>query len=101
MHGFVQPPDVARMMRDASSCFVLTSHIEPFGVVVQEAAPSGLPILCMDFSGAVAGLVQVGHNGWVVVSLRIESGVEPTRRVSILAAALPPVKFGVCCAPVH
>ena len=48
LHGFVQPPGIAELMREVS-CFVLTSHIEPYGVVVHEAAASALPILCSDF----------------------------------------------------
>jgi glycosyltransferase involved in cell wall biosynthesis len=67
MHGFVQPPQVAELMR-ASSALVLTSHIEPYGVVVHEAAAAGLPILCAEFAGAAPGLVQDGNNGWVVPS---------------------------------
>lgn len=65
LHGFVQPPEVAELMRRVS-CFVLTSHIEPYGVVVHEAAASGLPILCSDFTGAGAAFVQDGYNGWTV-----------------------------------
>ena len=87
MHGFVQPPAVAQMMRDSCSCFVLTSHIEPFGVVVQEAAASGLPILCTDFSGAAAGFVQDGYNGWVVASGRIELWAQAMARMSTLDPA--------------
>ncbi|HLY34910.1 MAG TPA: glycosyltransferase family 4 protein [Jatrophihabitantaceae bacterium] len=88
MHGFVQPPDVARMMREVS-CFVLTSHIEPYGVVVHEAAASGLPVLCSDFTGAAAGLMQDGRNGWVVSSGRIELWAQAMARMS----ALPPQRL--------
>jgi glycosyltransferase involved in cell wall biosynthesis len=65
MHGFLQPPQIAELMR-AVSCFALTSHIEPYGVVVHEAAAAGLPILCTEFSGAGPSYVQDGANGWLV-----------------------------------
>jgi glycosyltransferase involved in cell wall biosynthesis len=86
MHGFVQPPDVARMMREVS-CLVLTSHIEPYGVVVHEAAASGLPILCSDFTGAAAGLIQDGRNGWVVSAGRVELWAQAMARMSALEPA--------------
>jgi glycosyltransferase involved in cell wall biosynthesis len=85
MHGFRQPPDVAQMMR-ATSCYVLPSHIEPYGVVVHEAAASGLPILCSDFAGAAAGLVQDGRNGWVVSAGRVELWAQAMARMSALSA---------------
>lgn len=83
LHGFLQPPEVAELMRTAS-CFALTSHVEPYGVVVHEAAASGLPILCSEFAGAVAGMVQDGYNGWTVPSGDVELWAEHMARVSIL-----------------
>ena len=65
MLGFRQPAEVAELMRQVS-CFVLPSRIEPYGVVVHEAAASALPIITTDFAGAAPGFVQDGHNGWVV-----------------------------------
>lgn len=67
LHGFLQPPAVAELMREVS-CFVLPSHIEPYGVVVQEAAASALPLLCTEFTGAMPSFVSDGSNGWVVPS---------------------------------
>jgi glycosyltransferase involved in cell wall biosynthesis len=86
MHGFLQPPAVARLMREMS-CLVVTSHIEPYGVVVHEAASSGLPILCSDFAGAAAGLVQDGGNGWVVTAGNVELWAAAMARVSALEAS--------------
>jgi glycosyltransferase involved in cell wall biosynthesis len=91
MHGFVDPEAVAELMRSVS-CFVLTSHIEPYGVVVHEAAACGLPILCTEFSGAAPVFVSDGVNGWQVASGDIEawaramlrmSRVEPSRLASM------------------
>lgn len=65
MHGFVQPPQLAELMR-ASSCFVLPSRFEPFGVVTHEAAACGLPILISEIAGSAPGMVQDGTNGWML-----------------------------------
>ena len=81
MHGFVQPPQVADLMR-AASCLVLTSHIEPYGVVVHEAAAAGLPILCAEFAGAAPGMVQDGNNGWLVPSGDLNAWAAAMARMS-------------------
>jgi glycosyltransferase involved in cell wall biosynthesis len=88
MHGFIQPPRVAELMR-RSSCLVLTSHIEPYGVVVHEAAVAGLPILCTDFAGAAAGLMQDSYNGWIVAAGDVERWAQAMHRMS----ALPPSRL--------
>ncbi len=83
MHGFVQPPGIAELMREVS-CFVLTSRIEPYGVVVHEAAASALPILCSDFTGAAPGFIQDGYNGWMVPAGDVEGWAEAMIRMSDL-----------------
>lgn len=83
MHGFVQPPDVADLMRHVS-CQLITSHIEPYGVVVHEAAASGLPILVGDVTGAAPGFVQDGQNGWVVPAGDVSEWADAMERVSTL-----------------
>jgi glycosyltransferase involved in cell wall biosynthesis len=88
MHGFVQPAEVAALMRSVS-CFVLTSHIEPYGVVVHEAASAALPILCSEFSGAGPGLVQDGYNGWLVPAGEVEAWAAAMARMS----SLPPERL--------
>lgn len=65
--GFVQPDKLPAMMRQAQA-FVLPSIREPWGVVVQEAAASGLPILCATSCGASTHLVQDGYNGFLFES---------------------------------
>jgi glycosyltransferase involved in cell wall biosynthesis len=64
-HGFMQPAELAVLMRE-SSCLILPSHIEWYGVVVHEAAVAGLPLICSDGVGAVPHLLQDGFNGWTV-----------------------------------
>jgi glycosyltransferase involved in cell wall biosynthesis len=88
MHGFVQPPQVAELMHQVS-CFVLPSHIEPYGVVVHEAAVAGLPILCTDFAGATAGLMQDSYNGWIVAAGDVAQWADAMARMS----ALPPQRL--------
>ncbi|NRQ49338.1 glycosyltransferase family 4 protein [Aeromicrobium stalagmiti] len=63
LHGFVQPAELAELMH-RSSCLLMPSHIEWYGVVVHEGAVAGLPLICSDGVGAVPHLLQDGFNGW-------------------------------------
>jgi glycosyltransferase involved in cell wall biosynthesis len=85
VHGFVQPRDLAKMMAQ-SSCFVLPSREEYWGISVHEAAAAGLPILTTDQVGAHATFVQDGYNGWVVPSGDVGALVERMVTVSGLPA---------------
>ena len=62
MHGFMQPEELSDIMH-TSSCLILPSHIEWYGVVVHEGAAAGLPLICSDSASAalrpsVAGRLQ-------------------------------------------
>ena len=46
--------------------FALLSRHEPWGVAVNEAAASGLPLLLSDRVGAAADLLRDGENGFLV-----------------------------------
>ncbi len=48
-----------------ASCFVLPSIREPWGLVVNEALASGIPVLVSDRCGCASDLVQPGHNGFM------------------------------------
>jgi len=50
----------------AADVFALLSSHEPWGVVVNEAAASGLPLVLSDRVGAAADLLQDGENGMLV-----------------------------------
>jgi len=62
--GFIQPEALPSLMHRVSS-FVLPSRWEPWGVVIQEAAASGLPLLCSDACGAAVHLLQDNYNGYI------------------------------------
>jgi glycosyltransferase involved in cell wall biosynthesis len=62
--GFVQPERLPELMREAAA-FVLPSLFEPWGVVVQEAAACGLPLIVSDACGAGVHLVRNGYNGFI------------------------------------
>jgi glycosyltransferase involved in cell wall biosynthesis len=63
--GFQQPDAMPQVFGEAG-CFVLPSVFEPWGIVVHEAAASGLPIVCTVACGASLDLVRDGYNGFVV-----------------------------------
>lgn len=48
-----------------ANCFVLPSTREPWGLVVNEAMASGLPVLVSERCGCAEDLVQSGENGFV------------------------------------
>lgn len=61
--GFIQPDTLPELMQGAEA-FVLPSNFEPWGVVVQEAAASSLPLILSDAVGASAHLLRQGFNGF-------------------------------------
>lgn len=61
--GFLQVEEMARTMSYVSA-FILPSRFEPWGVVVQEAAASGLPLLLSEAVGAGDHLLRHGLNGF-------------------------------------
>ncbi|KEO54704.1 glycosyltransferase family 4 protein [Thioclava pacifica] len=61
--GFVQPDALPAVMQGAAA-FVLPSRFEPWGVVVQEAAASGLPLVLSDQVGAGVHLLRRHWNGF-------------------------------------
>jgi glycosyltransferase involved in cell wall biosynthesis len=65
MHGFLQPGELADLMH-RSSCLILPSHIEWYGVVVHEGAAAGLPLIVSDGVGAITHMLQDNFNGWTV-----------------------------------
>lgn len=56
----------------AADVFALLSRVEPWGVVVNEAAACGLPLVLSDSVGAARDLVEEGENGLIVPAGEIE-----------------------------
>ncbi len=61
--GFVDPENLPAVMGQYGGVFVLPSRVEPWGVVLQEAAAAGCPLICSDACGAGVHMLQDGHNG--------------------------------------
>jgi glycosyltransferase involved in cell wall biosynthesis len=69
------PPNILVKEVENAGCFVLPSRHEQWGVVLQEFAVGGLPLLCSDTCGAGARFLINGLNGYYfktgdVVSLK-------------------------------
>lgn len=75
--GFCQREQLPQLYALAD-IFVLATHSDPWGLVVNEAMSCGLPIVCSEVAGCAPDLVRDGWNGRVV----------PPRDPDALAAAL-------------
>ena len=64
--GDVQPPSRLAELYVAADAFALLSFHEPWGVVVNEAAACGLPLVLSDRVGAAYDLLRGGENGYLV-----------------------------------
>jgi glycosyltransferase involved in cell wall biosynthesis len=81
--GFLQPALLAAAMQRASA-FVLPSRYEPWGVVVQEAAAAGLPLLVSVACGASVHLVRDGFNGFTFPAGDAEALAQGMQRIQQL-----------------
>jgi glycosyltransferase involved in cell wall biosynthesis len=63
--GFIDQPDLPFAYRDADA-FVFPTLDDPFGMVLLEAAASGLPLIASPYAGATEELVRDGIEGFVV-----------------------------------
>lgn len=61
---FLQPKDLPKIIEQCGA-FCLPSNHENYGVVIQEFAASGLPILCSDSIGASTDFVIDNYNGYI------------------------------------
>jgi glycosyltransferase involved in cell wall biosynthesis len=66
----------------AADVFALLSRREPWGVVVNEAAASGLPLVLSDAVGAAHDLLREGENGFLVPASDVPAAVEALRRLA-------------------
>jgi glycosyltransferase involved in cell wall biosynthesis len=69
-----------------SSCFVLPSVNEPWGVVIHEFAAAGLPIICSDICGAAKTFLIPGANGFTFQPDDRDSIMRAMKRMISLSA---------------
>jgi 1,2-diacylglycerol 3-alpha-glucosyltransferase len=81
--GFVQYEDLPTYY-GLAACFVHPAHSEAWGLVVNEAAASGLPLLIADRVGARHELLTEGQNGWTFDSTSTESMTQVLERMAAL-----------------
>jgi glycosyltransferase involved in cell wall biosynthesis len=62
---FAQPRELPKVLADAS-CFILPSNHENWGLVIHEAALTGLPIICSTACGASVWMLRDGQNGYLI-----------------------------------
>lgn len=78
--GFVQPAELPRLMGSASA-FLLPSRFEPWGVVLQEATASGLPVIASEACGAAVHLLRDGWNGYLFETGNVDHLAEAMTRM--------------------
>lgn len=61
--GFIQPENMKEYLLKADF-FILSSIIEPWGVVVHEMASAGLPLILSDKVGSASMFLEEGKNGF-------------------------------------
>jgi glycosyltransferase involved in cell wall biosynthesis len=81
--GFVQPQNLPDLMSGAGG-FVLPSRFEPWGVVIQEAAAVGLPLICSDACGAAVHLLRDHYNGYTFPAGSARTLAERMAKMSLI-----------------
>jgi glycosyltransferase involved in cell wall biosynthesis len=79
--GDMPEEDLAREYVEAD-IFALLSRHEPWGVVVNEAAASGLPLVLSDRVGAAHDLLANGDNGFVVPADDVDASAAALKRLA-------------------
>ena len=62
---FVQPENLPEIYH-ASDVFVFPTLDDVWGLVVNEAMASGLPVICSKYAGCAPDLIVEGRNGWII-----------------------------------
>lgn len=86
MPGFKQYQELPAYYGLASA-FVHASTVEQWGLVVNEAMASGLPVLVSNRCGCAADLVREGHNGFTFDPYDAEQLAQLFLRISQMSAA--------------
>lgn len=79
--GGLEEEELARRYAQAD-VFALLSRHEPWGVVVNEAAASGLPLVLSDRVGAAYDLLHDGENGFLVRAEDVAGAADALRRLA-------------------
>jgi len=79
--GGLSEEELAQRYVDAD-VFALLSRHEPWGVVVNEAAASGLPLVLSDRVGAAYDLLRDGENGFLVPADDVHAAAEAFRKLT-------------------
>ena len=79
--GHVTEAELAQMYVDADAFALLSLH-EPWGVAVNEASASGLPLLLSDRVGAASDLLDDGGNGFLVPADDVEAAAAALKRLA-------------------
>ena len=79
--GGLNEDELARRYVNAD-IFALLSRHEPWGVVVNEAAASGLPLVLSDRVGAAYDLLRDGENGFLVPAEDLDAAAFAFRRLA-------------------
>jgi glycosyltransferase involved in cell wall biosynthesis len=61
---------------------VLPSISENWGVVIQEAAVAGMPLICSSECGATVHYLMDGYNGYVIEAGNVESLKQALKRMA-------------------
>ena len=77
------PEDRVAEAYAAADIFALLSAHEPWGVAVNEAAASGLPLVLSDRVGAAADLLRDGENGVLVPSGDVTAAADALRLLAV------------------
>lgn len=83
-HGFVQPADLDPLLAE-TGVFVLPSRFEPWGVVVQEYAAAGFPLILSDAVGAKDRFLEPGQNGYIFEKENITALKEVLKKITKLS----------------
>ncbi|MDO9000575.1 glycosyltransferase family 4 protein [Sediminibacterium sp.] len=82
--GFVQPNNLSEITHECG-VFVLPSHFEPWGVVVQEYAASGFPIVTSAAVGSSEIFLENGSNGYSFEAKNIKELKEILKKIITLS----------------
>jgi glycosyltransferase involved in cell wall biosynthesis len=81
VRGGLDEDELARRYAEAD-VFALLSRHEPWGVVVNEAAASGLPLVLSDRVGAACDLLRDGENGYLVPAEDVRAAADALRKLT-------------------